>query len=61
MKRAGGNAASIVFSASDLAVLQSGNGMIMMAPFNYSLEDYSSKKVYFVNESVYTKINVAIN
>lgn len=61
MKRAGGNATSIVFSSSDLAALQAGNGMIMMAPFNFSFEDYSSKKVYFVNESVYTKINVAIN
>jgi phage I-like protein len=61
LKRASGNAASVTFSASEISTLNSGNGMLQVAPWNYKSEDFSDKKYYFVNETCYTKMGIPIN
>ena len=62
LKRLGGNASQCVFSASDLSPLgNTSTGMIQVAPWNYKKEDFNDKPYYFVLETVYSKIGVAIN
>lgn len=61
LKRVGGNSASIVFTASDLSALASGQGMLQVCPWSYKEEDFNDRKFYFVNETVYTKIGITIN
>jgi len=62
LKRVAGNASQCTFSASDLSII--GNttfGMIQVAPWSYSQEDFNSKPYYFVLETCYTKQGVTIN
>jgi hypothetical protein len=62
LKRLGGNASQAVFSASDLTSLGATTvGMIQVAPWNYKVEDFNDLPYYFVNETVYSKIGVAVN
>lgn len=60
LKRVGGNAASVSFSASDLSVLGSGSGYLEVIPWGYKIEDISSKQYYFILESAYT-VTITIN
>lgn len=60
-KTVAGNAASIVFSASDLGDLPGGNGLLQVTPYNITTEDVSGKKYYFINQSTYSKSDVTIN
>ncbi|PKP02281.1 MAG: hypothetical protein CVU14_03750 [Bacteroidetes bacterium HGW-Bacteroidetes-9] len=56
-----GNAASVNFSSSDLSGVEaSATGLVSVSPYNISTETISSKKYYFINESVYTKATVNI-
>jgi hypothetical protein len=61
LKRLAGNASQAVFTASDLNSLGTGTGMIQVAPWNYTSQEFGGKKIYFVNESAYSKIGVTIN
>jgi hypothetical protein len=60
LKRTGGNAASVSFSASDLSTLGSGSGYLEVVPWNLKMEDFSSKNFYFINETAYV-VTVTIN
>lgn len=62
LKRFGGAATQAVFSASELSGLTAGNtGLLQVVPWNYTPVEFSGKKVYFVNETAYSKIGVTIN
>jgi hypothetical protein len=61
LKRVVGNASECVFSASELSGFTAGQGMVQVCPWNYVSEDFSNKKMYFVNESAYTKQGITIN
>ena len=61
LKRVAGNAASVTFTATELSAFTTGNGMVQVAPWNLKSEDFSSKKFYFINETCYTKMGIAIN
>lgn len=60
-KIVGGNAASVSFSSAELSGLEASSvGLVSVSPYNLSSETISSKKYYFINETVYTKANVNI-
>jgi hypothetical protein len=60
-KIVGGNVASVSFSSADLSGIgASAVGLISVSPYNISSETISSKKYYFINETVYSKANVNI-
>lgn len=61
LKRVGGGAADVVFSAADLSKLASGQAMMQVCPWNFKDEDFNDRKFYFVNETVYTKMGITIN
>lgn len=62
LKRFGGTASQAVFSASELSGLTAGNtGLLQVVPWNYTAVDFSGKKLYFVNETAYSKIGITIN
>lgn len=56
-----GNAASVNFSSTDLSGVEASSaGLVTVSPYNISSETISSKKYYFINETVYSKANVNI-
>jgi hypothetical protein len=62
LKRAGGNASQVSFTASDLSVIaNTTQGQIQVAPWNYKKEDFNDKPYYFVLETCYTKQGITIN
>jgi len=61
LKRYGGNVAQATVTSNDLSSVASGTGMIQVVPWNFDMEDFSSKDFYFVLEAVYSKMNVTIN
>ena len=62
LKRLGGSASQAVFTAAELSGLNAGNtGLLQVVPWNYTTVDFSGKKVYFVNETAYSKIGITIN
>ena len=61
IKKVSSSASNAVFSADDLTGLTTGKGMIQVSAFNFIYENHSSKKFYFVNQAIYTKLEVPIN
>lgn len=61
LKRLGGNASECVIGSAELSAFTAGQGMVQVAPWSYKSEDFSSKKFYFVVESVFTKQGITIN
>ncbi len=60
-KIVGGNAASVSFSTAELSGVEASSvGLVSVSPYNISSETISSKKYYFINETVYSKANVNI-
>jgi hypothetical protein len=60
LKRASGSGTACVFTADDLSILGAGAGYLEVCPWNYKLEDISSKSFYFILESAYVK-SITIN
>ena len=60
-KIVGGNVASVSFSSAELSGVEASSvGLISVSPYNISSETISSKRYYFINETVYSKFNVNI-
>lgn len=56
-----GNAGIISFSSADLTnVAISTTGLLSVSPYNITSQSVDSKKYYFINETVYTRMNVNI-
>ncbi len=56
-----GNAGSVSFSTADLTdVASSSAGLVSVSPYNITSQSIGSKKYYFINETVYSKMNVNI-
>lgn len=56
-----GNAGSVNFTSADLNdVGASAAGLISVSPYNFTTQSIGSKKYYFINETVYSKMNVNI-
>lgn len=60
LKRAAGNSASVTISAGELDGFKNGMAYLQVVPWNYTTETISGKKLYFVNETVYSKTDVTI-
>jgi len=61
MKRLAGNAGECVIAAADLSGFTAGKGMVQVCPWNYKSQDFNGKKIYFINESAFTKQGITIN
>jgi hypothetical protein len=60
LKRAVSSASSCSFTAEDLSLLGTGAGYLEVCPWNYKIEDISSKSFYFIMEAAYVK-TITIN
>jgi hypothetical protein len=61
IKTVAGNAASISFTAAELADLANGRGMLQVTPYNITTETTSGRKYYFINQATYTRSDVSFN
>ncbi len=61
ISRVGGNASEITITAADLSSVSEGGGLLQVVPWRYKKEDFDSKDIYFVLESVYSKTSITIN
>ena len=56
LKRVAGNTSSVTFTAAEVQTAGKGNGVVTIAPWNWSVKSLGGKQINVINETVLTRV-----